>query len=144
MFSKYRILNQVIHQKPKKSLKEITNDLCPVSNHSLLISISISNSNFELIYLIIWLLSQALSVQQLYRISTMYWDDKYGTHSVSSDVSHQYGISDFNSLTAKKKNEKKKKIHYITFQVISNMRVMMNEGSNNAISTSFLLDDDSR
>ncbi|KAH9713488.1 Myosin-17 [Citrus sinensis] len=47
----------VIHQKPKKTLKEITNDLCPV-----------------------------LSIQQLYRISTMYWDDKYGTHSVSSEV----------------------------------------------------------
>ncbi|KAK4591221.1 hypothetical protein RGQ29_021426 [Quercus rubra] len=39
----------VIHQKPKKTLKEITNDLCPV-----------------------------LSIQQLYRISTMYWDNKYG------------------------------------------------------------------
>ncbi|XP_042395963.1 myosin-17-like isoform X2 [Zingiber officinale] len=47
----------VIHQKPKKTLMEITNDLCPV-----------------------------LSIQQLYRISTMYWDDKYGTHSVSADV----------------------------------------------------------
>jgi myosin-5 len=74
----------VIHQKPKKTLKEITNDLCPV-----------------------------LSIQQLYRISTMYWDDKYGTHTVSSDV-------------------------------ISNMRVMMTEDSNNAVSSSFLLDDDSR
>lgn len=73
----------VIHQKPKKTLKEITNDLCPV-----------------------------LSIQQLYRISTMYWDDKYGTHSVSSDV-------------------------------ISSMRVMMTEDSNNAVSSSFLLDDDS-
>ncbi|KAJ4836843.1 hypothetical protein Tsubulata_018472 [Turnera subulata] len=73
----------VIHQKPKKTLKEITNDLCPV-----------------------------LSVQQLYRISTMYWDDKYGTHTVSSDV-------------------------------ISTMRVMMSEDSNNAVSSSFLLDDDS-
>ncbi|XP_031388842.1 myosin-17-like [Punica granatum] len=73
----------VIHQKPKKSLKEITNDLCPV-----------------------------LSIQQLYRISTMYWDDKYGTHTVSTDV-------------------------------ISTMRVMMTEDSNNAVSTSFLLDDDS-
>lgn len=30
---------------------------------------------------------QVLSIQQLYRISTMYWDDKYGTHSVSTDVS---------------------------------------------------------
>ncbi|KAK9697275.1 hypothetical protein RND81_08G026400 [Saponaria officinalis] len=47
----------VIHQKPKKTLNEITRDLCP-----------------------------ALSIQQLYRISTMYWDDKYGTHTVSSDV----------------------------------------------------------
>ncbi|XP_043718546.1 myosin-17-like [Telopea speciosissima] len=73
----------VIHQKPKKTLKEITNDLCPV-----------------------------LSIQQLYRISTMYWDDKYGTHSVSSDV-------------------------------ISSMRVLMTEDSNNAVSSSFLLDDDS-
>ncbi|XP_075656941.1 myosin-15-like isoform X2 [Castanea sativa] len=44
---------QVIHQKPKKTLKEITNDLCPV-----------------------------LSIQQLYRISTMYWDDKYGTQCI--------------------------------------------------------------
>ncbi|XP_024022505.1 myosin-17 [Morus notabilis] len=73
----------VIHQKPKKSLKEITNDLCP-----------------------------ALSIQQLYRICTMYWDDKYGTQSVSSDV-------------------------------ISGMRILMTEESKNAISSSFLLDDDS-
>ncbi|XP_022966587.1 myosin-17-like [Cucurbita maxima] len=72
----------VIHQKPKKTLNEITKDLCPV-----------------------------LSIQQLYRISTMYWDDKYGTHSVSSEV-------------------------------ISSMRKLMTEDSNNAIS-SFLLDDDS-
>ncbi|KAL4591086.1 hypothetical protein LXL04_004035 [Taraxacum kok-saghyz] len=48
----------VIHKKPKKTLEEISRGLCPV-----------------------------LSVQQLYRISTMYWDDKYGTHSVSTDVS---------------------------------------------------------
>ncbi|KAL7147023.1 hypothetical protein ABFS83_06G080800 [Erythranthe nasuta] len=73
----------VIHQKPKKTLDEISHDLCPV-----------------------------LSIQQLYRISTMYWDDKYGTHSVSSDV-------------------------------ISKMRVLMTEDSNNAVSNSFLLDDDS-
>ncbi|KAJ9167994.1 hypothetical protein P3X46_019576 [Hevea brasiliensis] len=73
----------VIHQKPKKTLNEITKELCPV-----------------------------LSIQQLYRISTMYWDDKYGTHSVSSDV-------------------------------ISSMRIMMTEDSNNAVSSSFLLDDDS-
>ncbi|KAI3730239.1 hypothetical protein L1987_61408 [Smallanthus sonchifolius] len=47
----------VMHQKPKKTLDEIIHDLCPV-----------------------------LSIQQLYRISTMYWDDKYGTQSVSADV----------------------------------------------------------
>ncbi|ERN15904.1 hypothetical protein AMTR_s00039p00219460 [Amborella trichopoda] len=47
----------VIHQKTKVSFDEITNDLCPV-----------------------------LSVQQLYRICTLYWDDKYGTHSVSPGV----------------------------------------------------------
>ncbi|GAB2291863.1 hypothetical protein Dimus_026114 [Dionaea muscipula] len=73
----------VIHQKPKKTLEEITKDLCP-----------------------------ALSIQQLYRISTMYWDDKYGTHTVSSDV-------------------------------ISSMRIRMTEEANHAVSSSFLLDDDS-
>ncbi|CAA7059032.1 unnamed protein product [Microthlaspi erraticum] len=73
----------VIHQKPEKTLDEITRELCPV-----------------------------LSIQQLYRISTMYWDDKYGTRSVSPDV-------------------------------IANMRVMMTEDSNNAVSCSFLLEDDS-
>ncbi|KAM6577070.1 hypothetical protein CsatB_028907 [Cannabis sativa] len=79
----YKATDEVIHQKPKKTLDEISHDLCPV-----------------------------LSIQQLYRISTMYWDDKYGTHSVSTDV-------------------------------ISNMRVLMTEDSNNAVSNSFLLDDDS-
>ena len=49
----------VIHQKPKKALNEITLELCPV-----------------------------LSIQQLYRISTMYWDDKYGTETVSQEVLH--------------------------------------------------------
>ncbi|KXZ52496.1 MYO1A protein [Gonium pectorale] len=47
----------VIGNKPKKSLAEITSDLCPV-----------------------------LSIQQLYRISTMYWDDKYNTETVSPEV----------------------------------------------------------
>ncbi|XP_021768866.1 myosin-9-like [Chenopodium quinoa] len=73
----------VIHQKPQKTLDEVSHDLCPV-----------------------------LSLQQLYRISTMYWDDKYSTHSLSPEV-------------------------------ISNMRVLMTEDSNNAVSSSFLLDDDS-
>ncbi|XP_073014429.1 protein OPAQUE1-like isoform X1 [Typha latifolia] len=47
----------VIHQKRKKSLEEIRQDLCP-----------------------------ALSVRQIYRICTMYWDDKYSTQSVSNEV----------------------------------------------------------
>ncbi|CAN1217160.1 XI-I [Linum perenne] len=47
----------VIHQKRKKSLKEIMEEMCPV-----------------------------LTVRQIYRISTMYWDDKYGTQSVSNEV----------------------------------------------------------
>ncbi|XP_019225879.1 PREDICTED: myosin-9-like isoform X3 [Nicotiana attenuata] len=54
----------VIHQKPKKTLDEISHQLCPV-----------------------------LSIQQLYRISTMYWDDKYGTHSVSPDVISSMRVS---------------------------------------------------
>ena len=34
-------------------------------------------------------LCSELSVQQLYRISTMYWDDKYGTETVSGEVLQQ-------------------------------------------------------
>ncbi|KAK8930649.1 hypothetical protein KSP39_PZI016458 [Platanthera zijinensis] len=47
----------VIHQKKKKTLEEIKHDLCPI-----------------------------LGVRQIYRICTMYWDDKYGTQSVSDEV----------------------------------------------------------
>ncbi|KAE8685054.1 Myosin-11 [Hibiscus syriacus] len=73
----------VIHQKYRISYDEISNDLCPI-----------------------------LSVQQLYRICTLYWDDNYNTRSVSPDV-------------------------------ISSMRVLMTEDSNDAVSSSFLLDDNS-
>ncbi|MFS7902386.1 putative myosin ATPase [Helianthus anomalus] len=73
----------VIHQKYRISYDEIINDLCPI-----------------------------LSVQQLYRICTLYWDDNYNTRSVSPDV-------------------------------ISSMRILMTEDSNNAASSSFLLDDNS-
>ncbi|KAJ8616955.1 hypothetical protein MRB53_013141 [Persea americana] len=47
----------VIHQKARISYDDISSDLCPV-----------------------------LSVQQIYRICTNYWDDKYGTHGVHADV----------------------------------------------------------
>lgn len=50
----------VIHQKHRRTFDEIRHGLCP-----------------------------GLSVQQLYRISTMYWDDKYGTQSVSPEVISQ-------------------------------------------------------
>lgn len=33
------------------------------------------------------ILEQALTIRQIYRISTMYWDDKYGTQSVSNEAS---------------------------------------------------------
>ncbi|KAL4325114.1 hypothetical protein GQ457_11G003420 [Hibiscus cannabinus] len=73
----------VIHQKYRIAYDEISSDLCPI-----------------------------LSVQQLYRICTLYWDDNYNTRSVSQDV-------------------------------ISSMRVLMTEDSNDAVSSSFLLDDNS-
>ncbi|PWA44479.1 myosin-6 [Artemisia annua] len=73
----------VIHQKYRISYDDITHDLCPV-----------------------------LSVQQLYRICTLYWDDNYNTKSVSQEV-------------------------------ILSMRVLMTEDSNTAVSSSFLLDDNS-
>ncbi|KAM7476630.1 hypothetical protein LguiB_023873 [Lonicera macranthoides] len=47
----------VLLQKPQKSLEEITNELCPM-----------------------------LSIPQIYRIGTMFWDDKYGTHGLSPEV----------------------------------------------------------
>ncbi|GAB2250859.1 hypothetical protein Droror1_Dr00017109 [Drosera rotundifolia] len=63
----------VIHQKRKKALEEIMQDLCP-----------------------------ALTVRQIYRISTMYWDDKYGTQSVSNEVVAQMRemLNDGQNLTS--------------------------------------------
>nr|CAD1818986.1 unnamed protein product [Ananas comosus var. bracteatus] len=72
----------VIFQKYRISYEDLLSDLCPM-----------------------------LSVQQLYRICTQYWDDKYNTQSVSSSV-------------------------------LASMRTSMTEESNDADSSSFLLDDD--
>lgn len=47
----------VLHQKAQKPLEEITNELCPI-----------------------------LSIPQIYRIGTMFLDDKYGTHGLSPEV----------------------------------------------------------
>ncbi|KAL8224936.1 hypothetical protein R6Q57_017493 [Mikania cordata] len=74
----------VTRQKPKLKLIEISHDLCPM-----------------------------LSIQQLYRISTMYWEDKHGTHSLSPEV-----ISNMRIL-------------------------MTQESTNVVANNSFLLDDDS-
>ncbi|PPD92488.1 hypothetical protein GOBAR_DD10586 [Gossypium barbadense] len=89
----------VIHQKYRISYDEITNDLCPI-----------------------------LSVQQLYRICTLYWDDNYNTRSVAPNEVQK---SDDLLVT------------FIPLQVISSMRVLMTEDSNDAASSSFLLDDNS-
>ncbi|KAG6528917.1 hypothetical protein ZIOFF_011109 [Zingiber officinale] len=75
----------VLHQKSQKSLEEITKELCP-----------------------------ALSVPQIYRIGTMFWDDKYATHGT----------------------------HGLSQEVIAKMRTMMTDDSYMTHS-SFLLDDDS-
>ncbi|XP_044434428.1 myosin-9-like [Triticum aestivum] len=72
----------VIIEKPKKTLEEITNDLCPV-----------------------------LSIAQIYRISTMYRDDKFGTQTVSSEV-------------------------------ITSMKTIMTEESENGVVVPFLFDAD--
>lgn len=47
----------VLHQKSHKTLDEITDELCPV-----------------------------LSISQIYRIGTMFWDDKYGAQGLSQEV----------------------------------------------------------
>ncbi|GJU24204.1 AAA+ ATPase domain-containing protein [Tanacetum coccineum] len=80
----YKATEEVIQQKPKIRLIEISHDLCPM-----------------------------LSIQQLYRISTMYWDDKNGTHNLSPEV-----ISNMRIL-------------------------MTQDSSNPVSNNSFLLDDDS-
>ncbi|KAI4329848.1 hypothetical protein MLD38_028188 [Melastoma candidum] len=73
----------VIHQKYRITYDEITNDLCPV-----------------------------MSVQQLYRLCSLYCDDSYNTKSVAPEV-------------------------------ISSMKVLMTEDSDDSANSSFLLDDNS-
>ena len=118
----------VIHQKHKKSLEEITNDLCPV-----------------------------LSVQQLYRISTMYWDDRYNTETVSHEVqlSSKALNQSFSHCTFKSssRNANGTCMQFLVGvsadwsvvlagQVLGRMKQLMVD-NNTAASHSFLLDDDS-
>jgi len=78
----------------------------------------------------------------------MYWDDKYGTHSVSPDVCLQTITQTMpeshDNFISKTYTYAELLRIFVFFQVISNMRVLMTEDSNNAVSNSFLLDDDSR
>ncbi|KAF6168634.1 hypothetical protein GIB67_005246 [Kingdonia uniflora] len=60
---------KVIHQKSRISYDEIIHDLCPVPLSPCI-----------------------LSVQQLYRICTLYRDDNYGTRSVSQEVISSMGV----------------------------------------------------
>jgi hypothetical protein len=95
------------------------------------------------------LVLQILSVQQLYRICTLYFDDNYNTRSVSPDVSLVMNYV----LPSSCNTWMHTVAQWIWFlavaiffilQVISSMRVLMTEDSNNAVSNSFLLDDNSR
>lgn len=114
---------QVIHQKPKKTLNEITKELCPVRASSFE-SLILYWTYFFSLHASFWCyclwLHQVLSIQQLYRISTMYWDDKYGTHSVSSDVSF-YGCH--YSARFESSSSRSIKINYNTLNWTENMHL---------------------
>ena len=67
----------------------------------------------------------------------MYWDDKYGTHSVSPEVylmTYSKHLIDTRIL---------EKTVMFVLQVIASMRKVMTDESN-SLNNSFLLDDDSR
>lgn len=83
-----------------------------------------------------------LSIQQLFRISSLYWDDKYGTHGVSSEASKIIFLlstlsglknSSTNRLTQKK----------MVMQEMASMGRIVSRADSRT-SSSFLLDDDSK
>ncbi|VAH04768.1 unnamed protein product [Triticum turgidum subsp. durum] len=121
---------QVIFKKFRISYDEIVNDLCPV-----------------------------LSVQQLYKICTQYWDDKYNTESVSEElfISSPYIVKHPKAQTAKIStlysnldNQTEHNLHMLFAmlgecdrQVLDEMRTLMTEESgHNASEGAFLLDDE--
>ena len=82
-----------------------------------------------------------MTVRQIYRISTMYWDDKYGTQSVSNEAccvfSSCSGVIwslDFPFGFWR----------FFDYQVVAQMREILNKDNLNLTSNSFLLDDDLR
>ncbi|CAH8352382.1 unnamed protein product [Eruca vesicaria subsp. sativa] len=70
---------QAIIQKQEMTLDKITRELCPVMIIRLLHCFFLTN--IEVAFVV-----QVLSIRQLYRISSMYFDDIYDMNSVSSDV----------------------------------------------------------
>ncbi|PWA38039.1 tyrosine-protein kinase, CSF-1/PDGF receptor family [Artemisia annua] len=115
--------------KYRISYDDITNDLCPV-----------------------------LSVDQLYRICTLYWDDNYNTKSVSPEVISSMRVlmtEDANTAVSSSflldDNSRICTLYWddnyntksVSPEVISSMRVLMTEDANTAVSSSFLLDDNS-
>ncbi|GJM84472.1 hypothetical protein PR202_ga00145 [Eleusine coracana subsp. coracana] len=75
------ILYQVPHAVQDHSFMLLRRECCTFSNGEYVKS--------GLCVLEKWIVDtkeEALSVRQIYRLCTMYWDDKYGTHSVSAEV----------------------------------------------------------
>jgi len=79
----------ILEEKHSRSLTEITDDFCPASFWTLKTT-TCSWYHYsqvsDKIGPVLWY-RQALSMQQLYRISTMYCDDKYGTLGIPQEVS---------------------------------------------------------
>ena len=79
----------ILEEKHSRSLTEITDDFCPASFWTLKTT-TCSWYHYsqvsDKIGPVLWY-RQALSMQQLYRISTMYCDDKYGTLGIPPEVS---------------------------------------------------------
>jgi myosin V len=83
---------QVIFKKFRISYDEIINDLCPVRYHTISRALTHPETK-EAEKWVAWILPkvcivfmQVLSVEQVYKICTQYWDDKYNTESVSEEV----------------------------------------------------------
>lgn len=71
----------------------------------------------------------------------MYWDDKYGTQSVSNEASLKF-LAWF--LVIRYDNAPMVSEHCLAAQVVAQMREILNKDSQNLTSNSFLLDDDLR
>lgn len=70
----------------------------------------------------------------------MYWDDKYGTQSVSNEASSLI----VSLLSVNKVIIPVGQVICMMFQVVGEMREILNKDSQNLTSNSFLLDDDLR